>query len=146
MSSTNFQANSTQGQSTPLAEADQVPQSANYINEPGFWYTEGEPEGIVVGSVWFVGNPCEPPTAQVPPCEGPYPNYGISVYRGDGVTAEAQVTADSNGDYRIGLSPGDYIIYTPAGPFNQFANAVTVVSKQTATLDLVVDTGIRALQ
>jgi len=143
MSSANYQMNSTTGQSTPLAQADQIPQSANYINEPGFWYTEQEPEGILVGSVWFIGAPCG--DNEVPPCEGgyrPHPNYQIDIYRDDGLTLAAQTSSDANGNYRIGLAPGDYVIDPPGKYFYE----VTVVSRETAEVDLVVDTGVRGVE
>jgi len=143
MSSANYQMNSTTGQSSPLAEADQIPQSANYINEPGFWYTEQEPEGILVGTVWFIGAPCG--DNEIPPCEGglrPHPNYQINIYRDDGVTLAAQTSSDADGNYRIGLAPGDYVIDPPGKYFYE----VTVVSKETAEVDLVVDTGVRGAE
>lgn len=37
--SDNFLSNSTQGQSTPVMDTNNPPQSDNYENYPGFWYT-----------------------------------------------------------------------------------------------------------
>jgi len=39
MSSTNYQSNSTLGQSSPLMDPDYPPLSTNYGLYPGFWYT-----------------------------------------------------------------------------------------------------------
>lgn len=39
MSSTNFQMNSTLGQSSPVMAPDGPPGSENYVSYPGFWYT-----------------------------------------------------------------------------------------------------------
>jgi len=143
MSSANYQMNSTTGQSSPLAEADQVPQSANYINEPGFWYTEPPTEGVLQGTVWFIGAPCG--DNEVPPCEGgyrPHPNYQIDIYRDDGLTLAAQTSSDADGNYRIGLALGDYVIDPPGKYFYE----VAVVSKETTEVDLVVDTGVRGVE
>jgi len=140
MGSTNYQTNSTVGQSSALMEGDQTPQSANYINEPGFWYTEQEPEGILVGTVWFIGAPCG--DNEVPPCEGgyrPHPNYQFEIYRDDGLTLAAQTSSDADGNYRIGLAPGDYVIDPPG----KYSYEVPVVSKETTEVDLIVDTGVR---
>lgn len=103
------------------------------------------PVGVLEGSVFFRGVPCPPSLPpQGPPCDGPYPNYEITVYMADGVTVETQVTSDENGDYSIELYPGDYIIYTPSGPGREKTNMVTIVSEEITTLDLVIDTGIVA--
>lgn len=97
------------------------------------------------GTVWFIGTPCAPGLpCQVPSGDGPDPNYEIIVYKADGVTIETQAYSDANGDYRVGLSPEDCIIYTPNGPFGQQVNAVTIVNGETTTLNLVIDTGIRS--
>jgi len=111
--------------------------------------------------VWLIGVPCPdyevPPWEgtvslirvpcgdyAVPPCEcegdyGPYPDYQIDIYRDDGVTLAAQTSSDADGNYRIGLPPGDYIIDTPGKYFYE----VTIVSKETTELDLCVDRGMR---
>lgn len=101
--------------------------------------------GFIQGTVTSVGVACGPGTPyRVPPCDGPYPNYEIIVYRADGSTVETRVRSDNNGNYRIALTPGDYVIYTSGGPFTKITNAVTVVSKKTTKLDLVIDTGVRS--
>jgi hypothetical protein len=91
--STNFQTNSTLGQSSPLMDPSDPPSSSNYNLEPGLWPAAKlfEFTGDLEGTVWFIGNPCEPGAAlPVPPCDGPYPSYEIVVYQDDGVTMAAR--------------------------------------------------------
>lgn len=106
--------------------------------------------GFLEGTVTFVGLPCPPEEVsgrppQVPSCSGPYPNYGIVVYGADGITEVARTTSDQDGNYKISLVPGDYVIYTPNGPFESDlkANWAAITSEETIKLDLVVDTGVR---
>jgi hypothetical protein len=144
ITSLDYHMNATLNKSSPLMQGDQKPSSDNYNNNPEFWYTEAEPEGVLEGKVWFVGTPCAPgSTSKVPPCGGPYANYAITVYRDDGVAVKAQIHSNVNGEYRIGLAPGDYIIYTPKGVGSEQANAVTILSGEKTRLDLVIDTGVR---
>ena len=101
-------------------------------------------KGILEGSVTFSGIPCAPgSTFQVPPCNGPYPNYEIIVYRVDGETIEIRVNSNEQGNYRVPLTPGKYIIYTQNGPFSKKTNTLTIESEETTELDLVIDTGIQ---
>lgn len=101
--------------------------------------------GLLKGTVTFVGVPCGPSMpSRVPPCNGPYPNYEIVVYRADGVTIETRTSSDKNGNYKISLIPGSYIIYTPIGPVMKKTNTLTIVSGKTMRLDLVIDAGIRS--
>ncbi len=106
--------------------------------------------GFVEGAVRFIGVPCPPEEAsgrkpQVPPCDGLYPDYEITVYGGDGETVAARGVSDASGAYRLSLRPGRYVIYTQNGPFekNVKTNHITAVSGETTKLDLVIDTGIR---
>jgi len=101
--------------------------------------------GLIEGTVTFVGVPCGPGMpSRVPPCNGPYPNYEIVVYRADGVTIETRASSDKNGNYRISLIPGNYIIYTPSGPVMKKTNTLSIVSGKTTKLNLVIDVGIRS--
>jgi hypothetical protein len=101
--------------------------------------------GLIEGTVTFVGVLCGPDIpSRVPPCNGPYPNYEIVVYKADGVTVETQVNSDKNGNYRISLIPGHYVIYTSSGPVMKKTNTVNIVSGKTTRLDLMIDSGIRS--
>ncbi len=109
-----------------------------------------EEKGFLEGRVWFIGVPCPPEEIngckpQVPPCDGPYPNYEITVYKTDGKTIVAKTISDEDGYYQISLDPGNYYIYTQNGPLKDHikTNQVTIESCITTKLDLIVDTGIR---
>jgi hypothetical protein len=111
---------------------------------------ETKEKGFLEGTVRFVGIPCYhgeenghiPP---VPPCDGPYPHYEITVYRTSDETIVATTSSDENGKYTISLNPGNYVIYTQNGLFEDdvAANQVTITSGKTTILDLTIDTGIR---
>ncbi|MFQ5940845.1 MAG: hypothetical protein ACE5KA_04010 [Nitrososphaerales archaeon] len=101
--------------------------------------------GLLKGAVRFTGTPCPSYSTQVPPCDGPYPNYAVFVHYADGETIVARTISDEEGNYMISLEPGRYIIYTQNGPLkdNVKVNEVTIFGGETIKLDLVVDTGIR---
>ena len=75
-----------------------------------------------------------------------YVDYPLVVSRRDQKTEVAHVTPDENGNYRIGLPPGDYVLdvqnrrrrHVRAKP-----QPFTVVANQTVHLDMVIDTGVR---
>jgi hypothetical protein len=122
--------------------------SGRIPTEPPYNMVVSENEkGILTGQVTFIGLPCNPdiPNFKVPPCEGPYPNYPITVYTVDGRTTVARTSSDKNGNYRIELSAGNYIIYTQSGlnKSDVRANQVTIANGRSTRLDLAVDTGIR---
>jgi hypothetical protein len=64
----------------------------------------------------------------------------------DGRKEVARIAADENGDYRITLPPGDYILdakgRAPQG-IRAKPHPFTVVSQQTVRVDMEIDTGIR---
>jgi hypothetical protein len=75
-----------------------------------------------------------------------YANYPLIVLSRDRKKEVAPVTVDENGNYRVALPPGDYVLdvqdrrrrHVRAKP-QQF----TIVSNQTVHADMNVDTGIR---
>jgi hypothetical protein len=77
---------------------------------------------------------------------GNYADYPLIVLSRDGKKEIARMTADENGNYRVALPPGDYLLdvqnrrrrHTRATP-QPFA----VASNQTARVDMNVDPGIR---
>ncbi len=58
-----------------------------------------------------------------------------------------RITADRNGNYRVTLPPGDYILDVqgrpPKGHVRAKPQQFTVVSNQTVHIDMDIDTGIR---
>jgi hypothetical protein len=78
---------------------------------------------------------------------GNYAEYPLIILSQDGKKEIARVTADGNGNYRIALPPGDYILDVqgrlPKGHVRAKPQRFTVVSNQTVRIDMDIDTGIR---
>jgi hypothetical protein len=75
-----------------------------------------------------------------------YAEYPLIILSQDGRKEIARVTADANGNYRVALPPGDYILDVQGrGPGRVRAKPrrFTVVSKQSVHVDMDMDTGIR---
>ena len=79
--------------------------------------------------------------------EGNYAEYPLIILSQDGKKEIARVTADGNGSYRVALPPGDYILDVqgrrPKGHVRAKPQPFTVVSNQTAHVDMNIDMGIR---
>ena len=75
-----------------------------------------------------------------------YAEYPLSILSQDGKKEIARVTADGNGNYRVALPPGAYILDVQ-GRARKHVRAkpqrFTIVSNQTIRVDLDIDTGIR---
>ena len=116
----------------------------------GTMWSGPEPPGFVEGHVKIFplsdvnladdANPANAPTEQ------PYSEYSLIIRSRDGKKEITQVTVNRNGNYRIELPPGDYILDVQ-GPESKPARAkprpFTVVSNQTVHVDMDIDTGIR---
>jgi hypothetical protein len=75
-----------------------------------------------------------------------YSEYPLVILSGDGKREVARVTADVNGNYRVALPPGEYVIDVQDRRRRHFRvrpQPFTVVSNQTAHVDMNIDTGIR---
>jgi hypothetical protein len=76
-----------------------------------------------------------------------YAEYPLIVLSPDGKKEIARVTADENGNYRLALPPGDYILDVqgrqPKGHVRAKPQRFTVTSNQIARVDMDIDTGIR---
>lgn len=126
-------------------------QQAKPASQPTTQTTQPSPsavneKGYLGGKVEFVGKPCPLNIKQqVPPCNGLYSNYEIVIYQHNDKTIVAKTLSDKNGQYRLSLKPGSYIIYTPKGTDkgNTLTNQATITNNQTTILNLVIDTGIR---
>ena len=74
-----------------------------------------------------------------------YVDYPLVILSRDKQTEVAHVTADENGNYRIGLPPGEYILdvqnrrgrHVRATP-----QPFTIVTNQTLRVDMAIDTGV----
>jgi hypothetical protein len=77
---------------------------------------------------------------------GNYTDYPLVILSRDGKNEIARITADANGNYRIALPPGDYLLdvqdrrrrHVRATP-----QSFTVVANETVHVDMSIDTGIR---
>jgi hypothetical protein len=78
---------------------------------------------------------------------GNYADYPLIILSQDGKKEIARVTADGNGNYRLALPPGDYILDAqgrpPKGHVRAKPQRFKVVSNQIARVDMDIDTGIR---
>ena len=58
----------------------------------------------------------------------------------------ARVTADANGNYRVALPPGDYVLDVQDRGRRHFRarpQSFTIVANQTVRVDMSIDTGVR---
>ena len=75
-----------------------------------------------------------------------YAEYPLIILSRDGKTEIARMTADENGNYRVSLPPGDYVLdvqdrrrrHVRAAP-----QPFTVASNRTVHVDMNIDTGVR---
>jgi hypothetical protein len=75
-----------------------------------------------------------------------YAEYPLIILSRDGKKEIARVTADGDGNYRTALPPGDYILDVQGrarGHVRAKPRRFRVVSRQTARVDMDIDTGVR---
>ena len=75
-----------------------------------------------------------------------YAEYPLIIVSRDGKKEIARVTANRDGNYRVELPPGDYVLDVQGGaPGHVRAKPrpFTIVSNQTVRVDMDIDTGIR---
>jgi hypothetical protein len=75
-----------------------------------------------------------------------YAEFPLIILSQDGQKEIARVTADEKGNYRVALPPGDYILDVQGrgkGHVRAKPQRFTVVSKQTARVDMDIDAGVR---
>jgi type 1 fimbria pilin len=95
--------------------------------------------GTVTGTVVIA--PCTPvQRVGDPPCP---PRPGINVHFEQASVNRATAVTDATGTYRATLAPGAYDVWAEGGIGRGRTVPVTVVSAQTVTLNLNVDSGIR---
>jgi hypothetical protein len=75
-----------------------------------------------------------------------YGSYPLLILGKDGKKTIREVTADKDGNYRVSLPPGDYVLdakgRAPKG-IRAKPKPFTIVSQQTVRVDFDLDTGIR---
>jgi hypothetical protein len=112
--------------------------AANDAVPPGS--VEGHLKILSLKPVQLAGEKVEKGTAEN------YAEYPLLILSQDGQKEIARVTADANGNYRVALPPGDYILDVQGrgkGRVRAKPQRFTVVSKQTARVDMDLDTGVR---
>jgi len=75
-----------------------------------------------------------------------YADYPLIVLSQDRKQEVTRLTADGNGTYPAELPPGDYVLdlqHRPRGRARATPRPFTMVSGQTARVDMNIDTGIR---
>jgi hypothetical protein len=76
-----------------------------------------------------------------------YAGYPLIILSQDGKNEIVRVTADETGKFRVALPPGDYILDVqrrrPKGHVRANPQPFTVVSNQTAHVDMNIDMGVR---
>jgi hypothetical protein len=75
-----------------------------------------------------------------------YGEYPLIILSRDGKKEIARVTADKNGNYRVALPPGDYLLDVRGrarGHARAKVQPFSVTSHQTVRVDMGLDTGVR---
>jgi hypothetical protein len=75
-----------------------------------------------------------------------YARYPLVIFNRAGDKEVVQVTADKDGNYRVALPPGDYVLDAKGrapGHVRATPKRFSVVSNQTVHADFELDTGIR---
>ena len=107
------------------------------------------PPGFLEGRL-KISSPKEVDLADATPSERTGENFGdypLIVLSRDGKQEISRVTADKNGNFRVTLPPGDYILDVPGrrpkGHVRATPQPFTIVSNQTVHVDMNIDTGVR---
>ncbi len=108
---------------------------------------EPQPPGVLKGTV-TIGPLCPVEPCNISPDQlaAVYAARKVIVYNSDRTAEVKEVSLDQNGGYSTELEPGQYIVdinhagidHSPDVP-----RTVTIVSGQTVTVDISIDTGIR---
>ena len=110
--------------------------------------TDAAPSGFIEGHLNII-SPKEVELADATPPSSTaanYADYPLTILSRDGQNEIARMSADENGNYRMALPPGDYVLdvrdrrrrHVRATP-----QPFTVASNQTVHVNLSMDTGIR---
>ena len=106
---------------------------------------EAEPSGFVEGHLTIISpKPVQPTDENVAAEVGQnYADYPLVILSQDGQKEIARVTVDMDGNYRVELPPGDYVLDVQ-GRVRRHVRAkpqpFTVVSNQTVHIDMHIDT------
>jgi hypothetical protein len=107
------------------------------------------PPGIVEGHLKFVSPRAVEPSDNMPRtavAPETYAEYPLIILSQDGQKGIARVIADGNGNYRIALPPGSYVLDVQdrvAKRIRAKPQPFTVISNQTVRVDMNIFTGFR---
>jgi hypothetical protein len=105
------------------------------------------PQGFMEGHL-KISSPKEVELDDATPSESTAINYGdypLIILSKDQKQI-ARVTADANGNYRVALPPGDYVLDVQNRGRRHFRarpQSFTIVANQTVRVDMSIDTGVR---
>jgi hypothetical protein len=112
--------------------------------------SDAVPPGFLEGHVKIFPlsdvNLADDATAAKAETEQPYSEYPLIIRSRDRKKEITQVTVNRNGNYRVELPPGDYVLDVQgpeSKPVRVKPRPFTVVSNQTVRVDMDIDTGIR---
>ena len=114
----------------------------------GIAMSKAAPQGFVEGHLKIV-SPKEVELADATPgvfTAKNYSDYPLVILSRDGKKEIARVTADAQGNYRVALPPGNYVLDVQGrapGRVRAKPQPFRVVSDQTVRVDMDIDTGIR---
>ena len=109
---------------------------------------EAAPQGFVEGHLKII-SPREVELADQTPSKiiaENYAAYPLIILSPDQKKEIARVTADENGNYRVALPPGDYVLDVQDRRHRHVRAApqpFTIAPNQTAHVDMSIDTGVR---
>jgi hypothetical protein len=116
---------------------------------PGTSCITAAPQGFLEGHLKII-SPREVELADETPSNittENYADYPLIILSSDGKKEIARLRADENGNYRVALPPGDYVLDVegrpPKGHVRAKPQPFTVVSNQTVHVDMNIDTGVR---
>ena len=109
--------------------------------------SDAVPPGFVEGHLKIISpTPVELADGNTPVTVETYAEYPLIILNREEKKEITRVTADRNGNYRVVLSPGDYILDVQGRAHKHMRGKpqfFTVVSNQTVRVDMDIDTGIR---
>jgi hypothetical protein len=110
-------------------------------------YMATEPPGFVEGHLKIISGKEVELADGVPVTTAEnYAQFPLIVLSHGGEKVIARLTADGNGNYRVALPPGDYVLDVQGrarGHLRARPQRFTVVSNQTVRVDMRIDTGVR---
>jgi hypothetical protein len=122
--------------------------ASTFLLLPASGLVNAAPQGFVEGHLKIISLK-EVELAQGNPPKfsaGNYADYPLIILSQDGKKEIASVTANGDGNHRVALPPGDYVLDVKGrrpGGVRAKPHPFTVISNQTVRVDMDIDTGVR---